>query len=241
MPLTLAELTQAASYLGAAFAMGFGAIGSATGVGYTASRTTPGMARQRAVSGELLKTMLIGQAISESAGIFSLVIALVLVFGGAPSTPEEGMAAIAAGLAMGLGAIGSGVGTGMVSGYACEAVARRPDVRGRVMGTMLISQALADSPGIFALVISLFLVFQGFPGASVVKSAALLGAGFAMGAGAIGPALGIGFVGGKACEATGANSDVGPLITRTMLIGMAVSESTSIYAFVVATLLIFVV
>lgn len=236
-----ANILIAAKYLGGALAMGLGAIGSAIGEGFTASRVTPGMVRQRAVTGELLRTMLIGQAISESAGIFALVIALVLVFGGAPTSMDQAWAVVGAGLAMGIGAIGSGTGTGIVSGFACEAIARRPDVRGRITGTMLISQALADSPGIFALVISLFLVFQRFPGSSLVKSAALLGAGVAMGAGAIGPGLGIGFVGGKACEAVTANVRVAPLITRTMLIGMAVAESTSIYSFVIAALLIFVV
>ena len=235
------NIMSSADYLGAALAMGFGAIGSGVGEGFTASRATPGMARQPAVTADLLRTMLIGQAISESAGIFSLVVALSLLFGTPPISVEQMAATIGAGLAMGLGAMGSGTGTGIVSGFACEAIAREPTSRGRTTGTMLISQALADSPGIFALVVALFLIFQRFPGDNLVKSVALLGAGISMGAGAIGPGLGIGFVGGKASQGVGANARAAPLVSRTMLIGAAVAESTSIYSFVIATILIFVV
>lgn len=78
-------------------------------------------------------------------------------------------------------------------------------------------------------------------GAELIRAAALLGAGLAMGLGAIGPGIGEGFVAGKACEAIGRNPDQAGLLTRTMLVGQAISESTGIYALVVALLLIFVV
>ncbi len=78
-------------------------------------------------------------------------------------------------------------------------------------------------------------------GADLIRSAAFIGAGIAMGLGAIGPGVGEGFVGGKACEAIGRNPDEAGLLTRTMLVAQAVSESTGIYSLVVALLLIFVV
>ncbi|MBS3808698.1 MAG: ATP synthase F0 subunit C [Desulfobacterales bacterium] len=78
-------------------------------------------------------------------------------------------------------------------------------------------------------------------GAELVKAASLLGAGLAMGLGAIGPGVGEGLVGSKACEAIGKNPGEAGLLTRTMLVGQAVSESTGIYSLVVALLLLFVV
>ncbi|MEA3221925.1 MAG: ATP synthase F0 subunit C [Thermodesulfobacteriota bacterium] len=78
-------------------------------------------------------------------------------------------------------------------------------------------------------------------GADLIRAACFLGAGIAMGVGAIGPGIGEGFVGGKACEAIGRNPDEAGLLTRTMLVAQAVSESTGIYSLVVALLLIFVV
>ena len=78
-------------------------------------------------------------------------------------------------------------------------------------------------------------------GHEIVRAAALLGAGIAMGFGAIGPGVGEGFAAGKACEAIGKKPEEAGLLTRTMLVGQAVSESTGIYSLVIALLLIFVV
>ena len=78
-------------------------------------------------------------------------------------------------------------------------------------------------------------------GADLVKAAAFIGAGLAMGFGAIGPGVGEGFAAGKACEAIGRRPEEAGLLTRTMLVGQAVSESTGIYSLVVALLLLFVV
>ena len=78
-------------------------------------------------------------------------------------------------------------------------------------------------------------------GVQIIKAAALLGAGICMGIGAIGPGIGEGFAAGKACEGVSRNPQEAGLLTRTMLVGQAVSESTGIYALVIALLLIFVV
>ena len=73
----------------------------------------------------------------------------------------------------------------------------------------------------------------------IAKAAALLGAGICMGIGALGPGMGEGYVAGKACEGIARSPENANLITRTMLVGQAVSESTGIYSLVVALLLIF--
>ena len=78
-------------------------------------------------------------------------------------------------------------------------------------------------------------------GADLVKAAAFLGAGLSMGLGAIGPGVGEGMAAAKACEAIGGNPKEAGLLTRTMLVGQAVSESTGIYSLVIALLLLFVV
>lgn len=82
---------------------------------------------------------------------------------------------------------------------------------------------------------------EGIDGAVLIKMAALLGAGICMGFGAIGPGIGEGFAAGKACEGVSKEPENAGLITRTMLIGQAVSESTGIYSLFIAILLIFVV
>ena len=78
-------------------------------------------------------------------------------------------------------------------------------------------------------------------GKVIIKAAALLGAGICMGAGAIGPGIGEGFVGGKACEGIARQPELQGVITRTMLIADAIAETTGIYALIISLLLIFVV
>ena len=83
-------------------------------------------------------------------------------------------------------------------------------------------------------------MLENISGEQIVRAAALLGAGIAMGFGAIGPGIGEGFAAGKACEGVSRNPEEASLITRTMLVGQAVSESTGIYSLVIALILIFV-
>ncbi len=76
---------------------------------------------------------------------------------------------------------------------------------------------------------------------NIVDFARYIGAGICMGIGAVGPGLGEGYAAGKACEAVTRNPELAPLVTRTMLIGQAVTESVGIYSLVIALLLLFVV
>lgn len=82
---------------------------------------------------------------------------------------------------------------------------------------------------------------EAISGADLIQAGALIGAGICMGFGAIGPGIGEGFAAGKACEAIGRSPEHAGLLTRTMLIGQAVSESTGIYSLVVALLMLFVI
>lgn len=80
----------------------------------------------------------------------------------------------------------------------------------------------------------------GISAESIIQAGAFIGAGICMGFGAIGPGVGEGFAAGKACEAIGRAPENAGLLTRTMLIGQAVAESTGIYSLVVALLMLFV-
>ena len=67
--------------------------------------------------------------------------------------------ALGAGLAMGLGAIGPGIGEGTVVGKAIEGMARQPEMAGTLRSTMILGVAMCESTGIYSLVISLLLLF----------------------------------------------------------------------------------
>jgi len=66
--------------LGAGLCMGIGAIGPALGEGNAVSRALEGMARQPEMASTLRTNMIIGCAVTETTGIYSLVVALLLMF-----------------------------------------------------------------------------------------------------------------------------------------------------------------
>ena len=67
--------------------------------------------------------------------------------------------ALGAGLAMGLGAIGPGIGEGTVVGKALEGMARQPEMSGTLRSNMILGVAMCESTGIYSLVIALLLLF----------------------------------------------------------------------------------
>ena len=77
--ITGAELIAAFSALGAGLAM-IAMVGVGIGIGYNAGKTVESTARQPEAQGTLLKLMLIGVALTETAGIFALIISIILLF-----------------------------------------------------------------------------------------------------------------------------------------------------------------
>jgi F-type H+-transporting ATPase subunit c len=68
-------------------------------------------------------------------------------------------AMLGAGFAIGLGCIGAGAGIGAAAAGASEAVGRNPAAQGKIMMTMMVGMAMAESIAIYALVIALILIF----------------------------------------------------------------------------------
>ena len=69
----------------------------------------------------------------------------------------------------------------------------------------------------------------------------MLGAGPAIGLGAIGPGIGIGLLGQGAMQALGRNPEARSAIMTNMILGIAFAEAVAIYALVIAIILVMVV
>ena len=78
-------------------------------------------------------------------------------------------------------------------------------------------------------------------GDSIVLAAIFLGAGLAIGLGAIGPGIGQGTAARGACEGMARNPSMGSKLMTTMLLGLSIMEALAIYALVISLLLIFVI
>lgn len=72
---------------------------------------------------------------------------------------DEGLKYLAAAIAIGLGAIGPGIGIGIMAGKAFEAIGRNPDAENKIRTNMILGIAFAEAISIYALVVALILKF----------------------------------------------------------------------------------
>jgi F-type H+-transporting ATPase subunit c len=66
---------------------------------------------------------------------------------------------LAAALAIGIGAIGPGIGIGLLAAKALEAVGRNPEASGKIQTLMILAIAFAEAIAIYALVVALIIKF----------------------------------------------------------------------------------
>ncbi len=68
------------------------------------------------------------------------------------------LAKLGAGLAIGFGAIGGGLGLGVATKGLMDAVARQPEIAGKAFGFFIIGAGLAEATALYALVIAFKLI-----------------------------------------------------------------------------------
>jgi F-type H+-transporting ATPase subunit c len=71
----------------------------------------------------------------------------------------EAIKMLAAGLAIGLGAIGPGIGIGILGLGAMQALGRNPEARGPILTNMILAIAFAEAIAIYALIVAVVLIF----------------------------------------------------------------------------------
>jgi F-type H+-transporting ATPase subunit c len=71
-------------------------------------------------------------------------------------TPEA-MRLLGAGLAIGLGALGPGIGIGILGYGAMQALGRNPEARGPISTNMMIAIAFTEAIAIYALIVAIIL------------------------------------------------------------------------------------
>ena len=244
-------VAQVGLYLGAGLSVSIAALSAGFAGRQTAAYAFDAIARQPATEGLLLRSSLISAAVSETGAIFCLVISMLLVFGGfvAEGTALDyarGASFLAAGLAVGLGTFGPNLGSGYTGAEACVGIGRTPSHSMPQTTNMLIGQAMAQTPAIYALVVAILLLYT-IPatatdqsvGIQLLKAFAYLGAAMSIGIGTFGAGVGSGYVTGKCSKMMGRYLEQKANWMRMTIITSAVAQTTAIYALVISFLLIF--
>ncbi len=84
---------------------------------------------------------------------------MTLLSVGAQALSDDGAKYVAAGLAIGLGVVGPGVGIGILGSGAMGAIGRNPEAAGAVTTNMILAIAFAEALGIYSLIVAVILLF----------------------------------------------------------------------------------
>lgn len=71
----------------------------------------------------------------------------------------KGLACLGAGIAIAIAALGPALGQGFAAGKAVEATGRQPEAVKQIRSVMLLGQAMAETTGIYALLVAILLIF----------------------------------------------------------------------------------
>ena len=111
----------------------------------------------------MLRTLL---SLSRRLGQIGFVVAALVLLATGTALAQEGAALsdaaarqIGAGLAIGIGSIGPGIGVGLLAAKALEAIGRNPEAQGAIQTNMILGIAFAEALGIYALVATIMIGF----------------------------------------------------------------------------------
>ncbi len=150
------------------------------------------VARQPYFSKQIIRFMMISLALLQTPIIFGLLVAL-FIQGQAPyiDTMRDALRLIASGICIGIGSIGPAIGLALFAQTACRGVGINRYAYNQIFSFTLISQAIIETPIIFALIVSIALLFlvPTLPQENLLDGIALLAAGLCTGLGTIGPGI----------------------------------------------------
>lgn len=213
-------------------------IGVGIGAGLTGRAVISSLYRQPGASSDLYKASFISLALVETAGIFSIVMAFILLLN-LKQVPTFYGSIGTLGIALGLGV--AGFVTGICSSYpaqaAFKAIARQPFFAPRLINLMLISQSLIQTPVIFGLIVALLITGSIGSVQTLVEGTQLLAAGMCIGIGSIGPTIGLGRFTYQACYTAGINRTSYNKILPFTLISGAIIETPLIFSLIIALLI----
>lgn len=196
------------------------------------------IARQPFFADKILRFMLITQSIIQTPIIFGFIIALFIRSQAAHAqTLAESFMLIAAGLCIGLGSVGPAIGLALFAKNACQGLGINRKAYPQLMSFTFISQAIIETPMIFALTISLMFMFYGTT-PTLFASATWIAAAFCMGIGTLGPGIASGKTAAAAVHQIALQPKYYSNISKVSMFAQGLIDTCAIYSFLIAFVLI---
>ena len=225
---------------GTALAIGLAAISISIASSFVVKAASQAIARQPLYASKITTYMLIAQSIIEAPVIFAFIVSLLIRSRIDMSMDIwTGLRMFACGLAVGVGAIGPSIGQAMFARSASKAIGVNVHQYSKIFPYALLTQALIETPMIFCLLFSLLFLYvapvEAMAGIVTIKGLAAAGT---ISLGALGGCIGMGYMASHTSAYMALDPSVYSAMVRTALFTIAFIESTVIYSFIIALILI---
>jgi F-type H+-transporting ATPase subunit c len=225
---------------GIAFALGIS--GALVGIlsSLPAQQAVFALARQPFFSTKILNSMLITQSIVQTPVIFSFLIALFIKTQlDSVSTLANSIRLLASGICIGIGSIGPTLGLARFAKVCQESISINRDAYSTIMPFTFISQAIIETPIIFAVLISMILLLTPVkPDNEFMGAISCLATALCASFGTLGPGISSGTIASAACREIAIAPENSSIISRTSILGQGIIDAAAMYALLVSLIII---
>lgn len=196
------------------------------------------VARQPFFTQNITRLMLLTQSLIQTPIIFGFIVGMSIKYQSPESVTMAGsLRLLASGLAIGLGSIGPAIGLATFARAACTSVGVNRHAFRKIFSFTMISQAIIETPVIFAFVISLMLLVSNSAGVWITGMS-MLAAAFCIGIGTIGPGISSGQTAAVACEQIALHPDRYVAISRLSMFSQGIIDTCAIYSLLISFVLL---
>ncbi len=234
LPYSIAEL-------GIAIAVGGSAAFMSYASGLAAAGALRSIARQPFFAPKITTFMMIMQTLIEAPVIFSFLIGLLITTRLSSSLSlYQAISLCAAGCMMAIVSAGIGIGQSFLSQTACAAIGTCKAAYNKIFTFTLIVSAIVETPLIFSLIVSLFILIKsGSSHLSLTQAFSMLSSALCISLGGAGVGVGSCMVARSGCSALVEQPDAYPSLLQATLLGQVVIETCCIYSLIVSLTLLF--
>lgn len=201
------------------------------------------IARQPFFSTRIINIMLITLSLIQTPSIFGFIIALFIYGQTATLTSMvDTIRLLSSGLCIGLGSIGPAIGLAIFAQSACKALGVNRNSYQRILSFTFLSEAIIETPIIFALLIALILVSPATTAnGTAIRGIALLAAGICTGICTLGPGISSGRTAASACKEIGFQPKLYPVLSRASMVAQGLLDTFAIYGLLISLMMIFII
>lgn len=195
------------------------------------------IARQPFAGKTIMRFMLITQSIIQTPIIFGFIIAIFIrTQASQVISLAESLRLIASGFCIGFGSIGPAIGLAYFAKKACASLGINRHAHGKLIPFIFISQAIVETPIIFALVIALILITT--TATSDLHGIAYIAAALSIGLGTVGTGISSGKTAAAACEQIAYEPGNYSLLSKVSMFAQGLIDTCAIYALLISFMII---